>query len=109
MTENSSRSTTLGSISAPMAIGKVRAVVRPSKTVLSKPWNKSNLHYFFFFPFAHFFHLLDFIVGEFLDFIHGTLFIVFCNFLVFHRLFVGVVVITPYVAHGGAVFLEHFV
>ena len=35
-----------------------------------------NLHHFFFFALAHLFHLLDFVVGQLLDFIHGPLLVV---------------------------------
>jgi len=31
-------------------------------------WLKSHLHDFFFLRLAHFFHLLDLVVGELLDF-----------------------------------------
>src|SRR5271154_3486009 len=68
-----------------------------------------NLHYFFLFPFAHLFHLLDLVIGELLDLVDGALLIVFGNFLVFHGLLDAVVAVAANVADSGAVVLKHFV
>jgi hypothetical protein len=42
-----------------------------------RPRIGSNLHDFFFFGFAHFFHLFDLVVGELLDLLKRFLLIIF--------------------------------
>src|SRR5258705_9001057 len=68
-----------------------------------------NLHHFFLFGLAHLFHLLDLVVSQLLDFIHGPLSVVFGNVLVLHRLLDRIVAVTTDVAYRGAMLLEHFV
>src|SRR5271154_3948382 len=49
------------------------------------PTGLLDFHDFFFFALAHVFHLLDFVIGKFLNFFEGALFVVFRDLLVFHR------------------------
>src|ERR1035438_4200796 len=66
-----------------------------------------ELQNFFFFGFAHLFHLLDFVVGEFLDFVERALLVVLGNFLVFQRLLDGVVAVATDVAHRRTMLFEN--
>src|SRR5207245_1742677 len=66
-----------------------------------------NLHHFFFFGLAHVFHLLDFVVRQALNFIHGAFFVIFRNLLIFYSFLVGVIAITSNVAYVGLVFFKN--
>src|SRR5260370_12313370 len=68
-----------------------------------------DFHDFFFFRFAHLFHLLDFVVSELLNLFHGAFFFVFSDLLVLQRFLNGIVAVAADVADGGAMLLEDFV
>src|SRR6185437_6860170 len=68
-----------------------------------------DFHYFLFLGTAHFLHLLDFVIGEALDFLQGTALIVFRDLLVLERLLDKLVSVAADVADGSAVLFQDFV
>src|SRR5271165_4056905 len=65
-----------------------------------------QLQHFLLFALAHVFHLLDFAVGQLLNFVERALLFVLGNFLVLQRLFDGVVAVAANVANGRAMLFQ---
>ncbi len=63
--------------------GANRMPVAGGRTPITILLQALNLHHFFFFGLAHVFHLLDFVVRQALNFIHGAFFVIFRNLLIF--------------------------
>src|SRR5208283_4635917 len=66
-----------------------------------------EFQHFLLFALAHLFHLLNFVVGELLNFIECAFLVVFGNFLVLNRLLDGLVAVAADVANRGAMLFEN--